>query len=94
MGLEYICDTCKAPMCAFKTRYDGSRECMHCARREREAGASISVRIHKALGVLVAQHRGYILDAKLRIVPGSFGHGLKAKTKALVRHDRILREES
>lgn len=101
MGLELICDRCKAPMCAFKhhSKVNLSMElvtervCVHCWRLESEAGALVSERVYRALGVLTAQHRGYIKDAPYRWMCGIYDNGIHQKTKALIRHDRILRGE-
>lgn len=84
MGLELICERCRAPMCAFKHRVsaDGSvqRVCVHCCRIERDASADVPERVYRALGVLAAQHR--------------MGGPLIRKTRALIQHDRILRGEA
>lgn len=102
MGLELICDRCKAPMCAFQNvvtfRVDEGviqeRICLHCTRITRESGREVSERTHRALGVLVAQHRGYVIDAMARAICGSLDTGLRQKTVALIHHDRILRGEA
>lgn len=98
---DLICDRCQSPMCAFRhqvrvnlsQRVIQERVCTNCCHIEHESGQAVPVRIYRALGVLNAQHRAHMLDAKWRLVSNSFGTGLRQKTAALIKHDRILRGE-
>ncbi|HBP5700280.1 TPA: hypothetical protein L6B16_30375 [Pseudomonas aeruginosa] len=98
MGLEYICDRCGAPMCAFTYQVKVSstgkayqeRVCLNCVRIQKECGHDVPSRVYKALGVLSAQSRGYILNAKWSLDRTSCETGIKHKTKALIKHDRVL----
>lgn len=92
MGLESICDVCQSPMCAFSHRYDGTRICVHCRSIERIG--TPEPKVFRALGVLVAQHRGYAIDAMAQAICGQRETGLRQKTLALIKHDRILRGEA
>lgn len=99
MGLEFICDRCKSPMCAFRhhVKVNLSREvvqeriCVHCAHIERQAGPDVPEFVYRAIGVLTAQHRGYIMDSWRRLMLNSCETGIRHKAQALIKHDRILR---
>lgn len=101
MGLEFICDRCRSPMCYFQYRarvYKNvgavqQRVCVHCCHIENEAGNKVPEVVYRAIGVLTAQHRRYIMSARWRLMHGIFSNGIRDKAKALIRHDRILRGE-
>lgn len=98
MGLEYICDRCGAPMCAFAFQVKVSstgkayeeRVCLNCMHIQEECGRDVPSRVYKALGVLTAQSRGYILDSRWNLIRKSCETGIEHKTKALIKHDRVL----
>lgn len=98
MGLEYICDRCGAPMCAFTFQVKVSstgkayeeRVCRNCMLIQKECGHDVPGRVYKALGVLTAQSRGYILDSRWNLIRTSYETGIGHKTKALIKHDRVL----
>lgn len=91
MGIELICDSCKAPMCAFSHRADGARVCMYC--RNAEKIGTPDPRTLRAIGALTANHRGYVPSRYgIYMNRGKYSK-LAAKGKALIKHDRILRGE-
>lgn len=91
MGIELICDMCGAPMCAFTNRFDGKRVCLTCRTIDRQG--TVDQKVYRALGALTAGHRGYIPAGSNRYMDAGMASRLAAKTKALIRHDRILRGE-
>lgn len=91
MGIELICDSCNAPMCAFSRRADGSSVCTYC--RHAEQLGRPEPRIYRALGALTAGHRGYVPSRHGGYTNRGSYSKLAAKAMALIKHDRILRGE-
>ncbi len=97
MGIELICDVCQSPMCCFSHRYDNSRICVNCRSLEKQASAYAFgelQRVFSALGALTAATRGYVPSGSTRYVGRGNASVLVVKTKALIRHDRILRGDA
>lgn len=91
MGLEYICEVCGSPRCAFSVNQAGKKMCTGC--RQIERAGSVSAKVYRALGVLEAARRGYLATKNGKFRDRGWRSALHAKTKALIIHDRILRGE-
>lgn len=93
MGIELICECCGSPMCAFTHRPNGTKICRNCWNAD-QLGAT-DERVHMAIGALEAADRGYTYYQRGRYVDRVlYGESpLKAKAKALIKHDKILRGE-
>lgn len=91
MGLEYICEVCGSPRCAFTVNHVGKKTCTGC--RQVERAGSVSAKVYRAIGVLEAAQRGYLPTNNWKFKDRRGVSALHAKTKALIIHDRILRGE-
>lgn len=93
MSLDAICRCCGSQCAAFTKNAHFSQMCTQCFSLSRQ-GLS-DVRIYKALGVL-KECDLMVGDLVLKLYKAGFRNAeslarpLKMKTKALIRHDRIL----
>lgn len=94
MGLTFQCPACGEHHHAYTKHFSMGRICVRCARAIRQGEPlELSIRVRRALAWLEKMGAAY----RILTLGGSADArrmALKAKTRALIYHDRILRAEA
>jgi hypothetical protein len=95
MSLKFKCDVCGNYHHAYVNHFSLGKVCGRCAIEVRiGTPLELAVRVRRALGALERIERSAYRAIREGCSAAVMGMSLAMKTKALIRHDRILRGEA